>query len=313
MARRAYNVRRRPAQRRKNEGDISARAVIFVLVIAFSLAMRFASTGPLFEFRERVAQVLARDADFGEAVQTLGRMFRGEGEEDENAVLVFGRMILGLDDEEEPETDTETEPEEHKPTGGLMGFRISDTTAGDISGLTLDIADCVLPQEGELDLGFEEEEIYDGTPNEAFKIPSPDAVDDAVYKMSFKKVMPLASYRVTSKYGYRVHPISGNTTFHYGVDLAAAAGTKVVSVADGTVSETGYGSINGNYIKISHADGFVTHYAHLKSIGVKKGQKVKMGEKIGAVGSTGYSTGPHLHFEVRKNGLVVSPYDNFSF
>lgn len=310
MARRAYKVRRRPVKRRGQESGVSVKAVVFVLVIAFSLAMRFASTGPLFEVREKVAQVLAQDADFGEAVQTLGRMFKGDGDNDDNAVLVFGRMILGLDDGEAEEKDSE----ETEPTSGVMGFRISDTTAGDISGLTVDIADCVLPEEdGLFDLGFEEEEIYDGTPNEAFKIPSPDAVDDGVYNMDFRHVMPVASYRVSSKYGYRVHPISGNTTFHYGVDLAAASGTKVVSVADGTVSETGYGSINGNYIKITHADGFVTHYAHLKSIGVKKGQKVKAGEKIGAVGSTGYSTGPHLHFEVRKNGLVVNPFDNFSF
>lgn len=305
MARRAYNIRRRAAPRRKKDSTVSAKAVIFILVIAFSLAMRFASTGPLFEFREKVAEVLARDADFGEAVQTLGRMFKGDEEGGENAVLVFGRMILGLGDD--------TEEDAQEPTSSAMEFRISDTTAGDISGLTLDLPECVLPEEGELDLGFEEEEIYDGTPNEAFKIPSPDAVDDGVYKMSFNKVMPLASYRVTSKYGYRIHPISGNTTFHYGVDLAAAAGTKVVSVADGTVTETGYGSINGNYIKISHDDGFATHYAHLKSVGVKKGQKVKAGGQIGTVGSTGYSTGPHLHFEVRKNGLVINPNDNFSF
>ena len=316
------STRRRPTRyryskkKKKQEDSIPIKGLIFILVIAFSLAMRFASTGPLYKVREKITEVLSYSVDFEEAAETLGRAFTGENE-DESAVLVFGRMILGLDDTEKQDTgeaDTDDIPEQ-TPTSSLPEINsISNTMAGDISGLTFDIPESPMPvmDISSFDFGFSEEE-YDGTPNQAFKIPSPDSVDDTKYTMDFKTVKPLSSYRITSRFGYRIHPISGNTTFHYGVDLAASAGTKIKSIADGTVAETGYGSINGNYVKISHKDGFMSLYAHMQSIGVKKGQSISAGDTIGKVGSTGYSTGPHLHFEVRKNGMIVSPFDYFDF
>ncbi|MEA4920572.1 MAG: M23 family metallopeptidase [Clostridiaceae bacterium] len=298
-------------RRSKNGMNITAvKSMVFILVICFSLAMRFATSGPLYTAREKIASTLSRSLDFGDAIETLGRAFSGKNESDESAILVFGKMILGIDGNEEKASDETSR--DYSPS---QTTSISNTMAGDISGLTFDISDCPLP-EMEIDVlidGFTEDEGYDGTPNEAFEIPSPDNVDDNVYQIGFKTTHPVKGYTVTSKFGYRIHPISGNTTFHYGVDLAASAGTKVVSIADGTVTETGYGSINGNYIKISHKDGFVTHYAHLKSITVSKGERVSIGEKIGTVGSTGASTGPHLHFEVRRNGLVLDPFDYFAF
>ena len=151
-----------------------------------------------------------------------------------------------------------------------------------------------------------EEEYEDDTLDEPFEMPSPDIVDDNDYKLPFKYTRP-TSGRITSPFGYRVHPVSKETTFHYGLDLAASQGTKIIAFADGVVVERGTGTIFGNYIKVQHSNGYLSFYAHLSKFNVKKGATVKMGQTIGYAGSTGIATGPHLHFEVRKDGKVIDP------
>lgn len=108
---------------------------------------------------------------------------------------------------------------------------------------------------------------------------------------------PLAFSRVSSRYGMRFHPISGREKPHLGVDFAAPTGTPVRSVGDGKVTYAGWKSGYGNFVVVQHSDQKSTAYAHLSRIGVRKGQSVEQGALIGAVGSTGASTGPHLHFE----------------
>lgn len=114
--------------------------------------------------------------------------------------------------------------------------------------------------------------------------------------------------RVTSGFGMRVHPISGRMKHHNGIDFGAKAGTPISATADGEVvrSEMSRGGY-GNVIEVQHADGSVTRYAHNKSNGVKVGQKVKAGDVIGEVGSTGNSTGNHLHYELLKDGKATDP------
>lgn len=113
---------------------------------------------------------------------------------------------------------------------------------------------------------------------------------------------------ISSDYGYRTHPIYGVQKFHSGLDLAASYGDAVLAAYEGTVVASSYDSSMGNYIMINHGDGLYTVYMHLQSSYVSKGQDVSAGEQIGAVGSTGSSTGPHLHFSVRLNGSYVSPW-----
>lgn len=126
---------------------------------------------------------------------------------------------------------------------------------------------------------------------------------------------PLDNIHITSDYGNRRHPIIHRRLFHTGIDLHGKMGTPVYTTADGVVikvkaSRFGY----GNRVIIRHAGGYSTLYAHLSSILVKEGQQVKRGETIGRIGSTGRSTGPHLHYEVRLNGHHIDPlfftYDN---
>jgi murein DD-endopeptidase MepM/ murein hydrolase activator NlpD len=113
--------------------------------------------------------------------------------------------------------------------------------------------------------------------------------------------------RLTSGFGYRRDPISGVRKFHNAIDIAAPRGTPVYAYTNGKVVTAGWGNMTGNYVVIDHGGGLRTKYLHLSSISVSVGQTVKVGQKIGGVGSTGYSTGNHLHFEVTKNGVAVNP------
>jgi hypothetical protein len=112
---------------------------------------------------------------------------------------------------------------------------------------------------------------------------------------------------ITSNYGYRNDPISGEYKMHNGLDIAAKKGSDVLSVSDSVVYKTGFDDGYGNYIIIKHTDGFDTLYGHCDGIVAKTGDTVKQGDIIATVGSTGRSTGNHLHFEVRKDNLKVNP------
>lgn len=118
--------------------------------------------------------------------------------------------------------------------------------------------------------------------------------------------------RLSSPYGWRRHPVLMYRIFHKGVDLACSKGTPVYAAADGTVTHIGRKGAYGKYIRIKHAGGYETAYAHLNGYrkGLKNGSRVKSGEIIGYVGATGRVTGPHLHFEVWKNGKTTNPFDN---
>lgn len=118
---------------------------------------------------------------------------------------------------------------------------------------------------------------------------------------------PLEFSRVSSGYGMRFHPISGTRKPHMGVDYAAPSGTPVRTIGDGVVEFAGVQRGYGNVIYVRHRNNQMTVYAHLSRIGVRKGQRVDQGDFIGAVGSTGASTGPHLHLEFRDNGVHVDP------
>ncbi|MCR4821420.1 MAG: M23 family metallopeptidase [Treponema sp.] len=119
--------------------------------------------------------------------------------------------------------------------------------------------------------------------------------------------LPLSKKIVTSEFGYRTSPISGQWKFHAGIDLAAPIGTEVFACKNGSVATTGYSDIYGYYIDIKHSGNIVSRYAHLSKILVKKGDLVSTGKTIGLTGISGASTGPHLHFEIRENGKAKDP------
>ena len=120
---------------------------------------------------------------------------------------------------------------------------------------------------------------------------------------------PLASAKITSSFGRRFHPILKKMKMHQGVDYAAPTGTPVQSIASGVVLHAGWQGSNGKLVSIKHSNGYVTHYAHLSQIksGLKRGSKVTQKTVIGKVGSTGRSTGAHLHLGMSKNGKYINP------
>ena len=111
----------------------------------------------------------------------------------------------------------------------------------------------------------------------------------------------------TSGYGLRRHPVLGYTRMHRGIDFHAPYGSQIYAVSDGTVEFAGRHGGHGNFVKLGHGGGLETGYAHMSRIAVSPGERVRRGEVIGYVGSTGLATGPHLHFEVYRGGQTVNP------
>ena len=147
--------------------------------------------------------------------------------------------------------------------------------------------------------------------------PEPDtpvipATLDTKQKLPEKIIKPVSGY-VTSPFGIRNDPFTGKKSFHTGTDIAVKSGTQVKAAMSGKVYATGYSSVGGNYILLQHKDGFMTYYGHLSKIYIKKGASVKSGAKIALSGNTGRSTGPHLHFEIRKDGKYMNTQTYISY
>ncbi len=133
---------------------------------------------------------------------------------------------------------------------------------------------------------------------------------------AIQPILPKDLTRFGSPFGMRMHPILGYARMHYGVDLTAPTGTPIYAPGDGVVFRSGWSNGFGKHVRIDHGYGYVTVYGHMSKLKVRPGQKVKRGDIIGEVGSTGLSTSPHLHYEVRVNGQWVNPvnfyYDDLS-
>jgi len=132
-----------------------------------------------------------------------------------------------------------------------------------------------------------------------------------LYRIAAQKVpfvLPVkAAFRITSGFGYRHDPVTGGRRMHKGVDFAAGYGTPIYATADGVVIKAGWGTGYGRVIEIKHAFGLQTRYAHLSKIRVKVGDRVSRGQRIGDMGSSGHSTGTHLHYEIRVGGKAINP------
>lgn len=121
------------------------------------------------------------------------------------------------------------------------------------------------------------------------------------------QIMPAADRRITSTFGYRSDPFNGRSAMHGGIDFKGATGSPIMAAAKGRVVYAGRKGGYGNFVEVDHGNGLRTRYAHMSRIDVTVGQAIEAGETLGGLGSTGRSTGPHLHFEVRINGRAVNP------
>lgn len=125
--------------------------------------------------------------------------------------------------------------------------------------------------------------------------------------VDFDMAEPLEDYVISSAFGYRIGPISGEPGIHTGLDMAASYGAEITAAAAGTVVDAAWDNSYGNYIKIQHKNNTVSIYAHCSSLTAQEGDRVEAGDVIAKVGSTGDSTGNHLHFEVRKDNIRINP------
>lgn len=146
-------------------------------------------------------------------------------------------------------------------------------------------------------------------------IPSSDSLQEDLLLRTDKNLAILrrtplgrpVSGEISSHFGEREDPVNGKGAFHAGVDLRANSGEKIVATADGTVVQASNNGDYGRFVEIRHGNGFTTHFAHLQKFNVKKGDKVKRGQVIGLVGTSGRSTGAHLHYELCLNGQPINP------
>ncbi len=145
--------------------------------------------------------------------------------------------------------------------------------------------------------GGEDIEIYEAAENTSF----------ASVRATVPAVQPIEEGRYTSYFGYRINPITDKFSFHTGLDIAAPEGTNIRAAYSGKVTKVSEDDRAGKYIFLSHDDGFVTFYCHCSEILAQEGAVIRQGETIAKVGTTGWSTGPHLHFEIRKNNIRCNP------
>ena len=145
--------------------------------------------------------------------------------------------------------------------------------------------------------GGEDMNLYKAEANTSF----------APFVTTDKVLSPIANGRYTSYFGYRTNPITGEWSFHTGLDIAAEKGTPIRAALSGKITRTGEDSRAGKYVFVTHSDGFVTFYCHCSEILVEENMVINRGETIAKVGSTGWSTGPHLHFEIRCDGIRLNP------
>jgi len=133
------------------------------------------------------------------------------------------------------------------------------------------------------------------------------SIGRSIASVSIPSRMPVEGVRLSSSFGMRNHPVIGGRRAHKGIDLAGPVGTPVYATADGTVSKAEWFSSYGLYVSIEHGGELQTRYGHMSRLNVANGQRVRKGDIIGFIGTTGRSTGPHLHYEVRVNGEAVNP------
>ena len=179
-----------------------------------------------------------------------------------------------------------------------------------IAGLQNDIDRAV--EEYEINAAAEDEMIaYFDELSKQFAQEQEEALRSALANGTFIWPVPDCTL-LTSRFGYRMHPILGYERFHAGVDIGAKAGDTIIASDGGTVAVAEYSDSYGNYVLINHGNGYTTLYAHMSSMVVEAGQAVEQGDTLGYVGSTGWSTGPHLHFEIRYNDEKTDPEAYFT-
>lgn len=291
----------RQAVRRKNEPmgprerlhliQLVACGGIFVLLVAVKLLL----PGKMAQVGQLLSGPMGQNVDVQAVFSAVGRAFAGESDVGGAAKDVYRAVFHP----EEPGEALETAALERLPEASaldtLRTYREESETEEARSGGDPEPAD----GEGEEEISNLAYVLYSDQ-----NLPRNVSLEQTLLGFDYRS--PLAG-TLTSNFGYRKHPVEGEERFHYGVDLAADAGTEIDCFADGTVTVVGESSSYGKYCIVAHQGGCSTLYAHCSRVTASSGAAVKKGEKIAEVGETGNATGPHLHFELQRNGVYLNP------
>lgn len=256
---------------------------LFVLLVAAKLLL----PGKMADFNQRLAASMARSIDVQAVFSAVGDLFTQERTPTEAAEDVYQAVF-------HPEAEARQTAASLTDGGSalteLHGWRQTPDSVPSTppAGEGTESAEAAT----ELVLYSDED------------LPENVSMQQAI--LGFDHQTPVAG-TLSSGFGYRAHPTDGEARFHYGVDLAADTGTTITCFADGTVQAVGDSSSYGNYCTVAHDNGCVTLYAHCSRVTVSSGDTLRAGDKLGEVGETGMATGPHLHFELQKDGVYLNP------
>lgn len=279
---------------------------IFVALVAAKLLLPAKMAG----FNEKLSAAMERNMDVQAVFSAVGRAFSGEegGGVGEVYQAVFHPQ------EEAVHTGAKSQRKVGTFSGAEEGDALMRTTARTPKLRDSAAMETLRSFRAEPETHIQEEaSILEGAQtasNLAYVLYSqenlPEGVSMEQALLGFDYCAPVAG-TLSSDFGYREHPTEGEERFHYGVDLAAEAGTEVRCFADGTVTAVGDSSSYGRYCVVAHEGGYSTLYAHCSRITASSGATVNRGQKIAEVGETGMATGPHLHFELQREGTYLNP------
>ena len=224
---------------------------------------------------------------------------------------VVDEYTAAKEDIEQKRDDLQDTQDEQKNYQENLNYKVDDLAASEAQQAALQESLEAYKAESEAEYDRIESEMQDVS-NQIAELSRQAAANGSVPMGDGTLIWPTPSCTTTnSAYGYRVHPIYGTVKFHAGEDIPAGYGAEILAAASGTVVTAGWVSGYGNYTVIDHGGGLMTAYGHQSSFAVSVGDVVTQGQVIGYVGSTGNSTGPHLHFEVYVNGATVDPKSYF--
>lgn len=259
-------------------------------------------------FAEQMATTLAQSGGFGIS-DLIMKQIGGEDGVQKGGIKGLSEIISNVKSLKDSNTTGSVRPLESRTHAAISSVpapaadngevQIISTFEDDLRTNGIDEATKNLMMDGRV-LNSTRARIVPGAP----VISMNDAVGEESREIEFQR--PLSG-RISSTFGTRFHPVDRTTKFHGGVDIAVPTGTQVSAAAEGTISFAGRKGGYGNLVVIDHPDGRQTRYGHLASIAVSAGDEVGKGQPIALSGSTGKSTGPHLHFEMRENGRAVDP------
>lgn len=282
------------AKERRQLIQLVACGTMFVLLVAAKLLL----PAHIAQFSEKLSGALNRNMDVRAVFSAVGRAFAGENNASGAVEEVYQAVFHPDEAGEALETSASADPQMLRDGAALDTLRQyrNRSTEERQEGPAEEAPDASAAQGQVSSLAYV---LYSDQ-----NLPENVSLEQAL--LDFDYCTPVYG-TLTSNFGYREHPMEGEERFHYGVDLAADAGTAIGCFADGTVTAVGESSSYGKYCIVTHAGGYSTLYAHCSRITASSGVAVTEGQKIAEVGETGMATGPHLHFELHRDGTYLNP------